>query len=133
MLNIRAIAPIKEEQYLQICEDNPDLKPELDQDGTLIVMLPTGGITGNRNSEINYQLRTWNKQKNLGKAFDSSTEFKLPSGAFRSPDAAWISKKNKKVFLRLPLLILLLNCALVAIALNLYKRKCNSTLIMVFI
>jgi len=91
LLNLRAIAPIKEEQYLKICEDNPDLKLELDQDGTLIVMPPTGGITGSRNSEINYQLQAWNKRKKLGKVFDSSTEFKLPNGAFRSPDAAWIS------------------------------------------
>ncbi|MUL35745.1 Uma2 family endonuclease [Gloeocapsopsis dulcis] len=90
-LNLSAIAPIQEEQYLKICEDNPDLKLELDQYGTLIVMPPTGGITGDRNSEINYQLRAWNKQKKLGKVFDSSTEFKLPNGAFRSPDTAWIS------------------------------------------
>jgi len=79
LLNLSAIAPIKQEHYLKICEDNPDLKLELDQYGTLIVMPPTGGITGDRNSEINYQLRAWNKQKKLGKVFDSSTEFKLPS------------------------------------------------------
>lgn len=86
-----SVAPLKEEQYVKICEDNPDLKLELDQYGNLIVMPPTGGITGDRNSEINYQLRAWNKRKKLGKVFDSSTEFKLPNGAFRSPDAAWIS------------------------------------------
>lgn len=91
MLNLKAIAPIKEEQYLKICEDNPGLKLELDQYGTLIVMPPTGGTSGNRNAEITYQLQAWNKQKKLGKVFDSSTEFKLPNGAFRSPDAAWIS------------------------------------------
>ncbi|OKH21160.1 Uma2 family endonuclease [Chroogloeocystis siderophila] len=92
LLNLSAIAPIKEEQYLKICEDNPDLKLELDQFGTLIIMPPTGGTSGNRNAEITYQLQAWNKQKKLGKVFDSSTEFKLPNGAFRSPDAAWISK-----------------------------------------
>nr|WP_317105962.1 Uma2 family endonuclease [Chroococcidiopsis sp. SAG 2025] len=32
----------------------------------------------------------WNKQSNLGKGFDSSTGFKLPNGANRSPDAAWV-------------------------------------------
>lgn len=90
LLNFSAIAPIKEEHYLKICEDNPDLKLELDQYGNLIVMPPTGGTSGNRNAEITYQLQAWNKQKKLGKVFDSSTEFKLPNGAFRSPDAAWI-------------------------------------------
>lgn len=86
-----SVAPLEEEQYVKICEDNPDLKLELDQYGTLIVMPPTGGTSGNRNAEITYQLQAWNKQKKLGKVFDSSTEFKLPNGAFRSPDAAWIS------------------------------------------
>lgn len=32
----------------------------------------------------------WNRQNNLGKAFDSSTGFKLPNGATRSPDASWV-------------------------------------------
>jgi len=93
-LNLSAIAPIKEEQYLKICEDNRDLKLELDQYGTLIIMPPTGGTSGNRNAEITYQLQAWNKQKKLGKVFDSSTEFKLLNGAFRSPGAAWISLEH---------------------------------------
>jgi len=46
---------------------------------------PTGGETGDRNSEINYQLRAWNKQTKMGKCFDSSTGFVLPNGAKRSP------------------------------------------------
>ncbi len=61
LLNLSAIAPIKEEQYLKICEDNPDLKLEIGQHGTLIVMPPTGGTSGNRNAEITYQLQAWNK------------------------------------------------------------------------
>lgn len=33
----------------------------------------------------------WNRQTKLGKVFDSSTAFKLPNGAIRSPDVAWVS------------------------------------------
>lgn len=83
---------MQEYQYLKICEDNPELKLERDQHGTLIIMPPTGGTSGNRNAEITYQLQAWNKQKQLGKVFDFSTAFKLPNGAFPFPDAAWISK-----------------------------------------
>ncbi len=36
-------------------------------------------------------LGIWNRQHNLGKAFDSSTCFKLPNGAKRSPDVSWVS------------------------------------------
>lgn len=34
----------------------------------------------------------WNRQTQLGVGFDSSTCFKLPNGANRSPDVAWIKK-----------------------------------------
>jgi Uma2 family endonuclease len=53
-------------------------------------MPPTGGSTGKRNSDINFELALWNRRTNLGIVFDSSTGFKLPNGANRSPDAAWI-------------------------------------------
>lgn len=53
-------------------------------------MPPTGGETGDINSEINYQLRRWTKQNKLGKCFDSSTCFRLPNGAECSPDASWV-------------------------------------------
>lgn len=57
-------------------------------------MPPTGWETGDRNSEINYQLRHWAKQDKNGVATDSSTGFKLPSGADRSPGAAWVRRKR---------------------------------------
>lgn len=50
----------------------------------------TGGETGDRNSELNFQLRLWNKQHQLGKVFDSSTAFRLPSTAVRSADSAFV-------------------------------------------
>jgi Uma2 family endonuclease len=53
-------------------------------------MPPTGGETGNRNDEISFQLRAWNKRTGLGKCFNSSTGFRLPNGADRSPDASWV-------------------------------------------
>ncbi len=41
------------------------------------------------------QLDRWYEEnKNLGKAFDSSTGFILPNGATRSPDASWVSQKR---------------------------------------
>lgn len=54
-------------------------------------MPPTGGDTGRRNSSLNAQLWNWNNRTGLGEVFDSSTAFRLPNGADRSPDSAWIS------------------------------------------
>ncbi len=38
-------------------------------------MSPTGTHTAERNSDINFQLRAWNRQNNLGKVFDSNAGF----------------------------------------------------------
>ena len=77
--------------FQQICQNNPELKFELNTQGDLIIMSPTGGETGNYNAEITTEFVIWNRQKKLGKVFDSSTCFKLPLGSNRSPDVAWIT------------------------------------------
>ena len=82
---------LSDNQFYELCQNNRDLCFERNCQGDLIIMSPTGGETGERNSEINCQLRSWNKRYQLGKVFDSSTGFKLPNGADRSPDSAWIS------------------------------------------
>ncbi len=83
---------LTDEQFFQLCQNNRDLRFERTGSGELIIMPPTGGETGNRNFEITVQLGIWNKQYNLGKGFDSSSGFKLPNGANRSPDASWVQQ-----------------------------------------
>jgi Uma2 family endonuclease len=81
---------LSDEQFYQLCQNNRDLRFERNSQGDLVIMSPTGGETGNRNSEIAYQLQAWNRIHKLGIAFDSSTGFKLPNGSNKSPDASWI-------------------------------------------
>lgn len=90
ILNNPEIIPITDEQFYQLCAANRELKLERTAKGDLIIMPPTGGETGKRNSDINFELNLWNRQTQLGIVFDSSTCFKLPHGGNRSPDAAWI-------------------------------------------
>ncbi len=82
---------LTDEQFYQLCLNNRDLRFERNANGDLLIMSPTGGETGNRNAGITAQLWIWNERDKLGKVFDSSTGFKLPNGADRSPDASWIS------------------------------------------
>jgi Uma2 family endonuclease len=89
-LNIPPAVGLTDEQFYQLCIANEPCQLELTQTGELIIMPPTGGESGIRNSDINVELGVWNRQTKLGKVFDSSTEFKLPSGAYRCPDAAWV-------------------------------------------
>jgi Uma2 family endonuclease len=90
ILNNPETAPITDEQFYQLCITNRELKLERTAKGDLIIMPPTGGETSKFNSEVNLDLGLWNRQTKLGITFDSSGGFKLPNGAERSPDAAWI-------------------------------------------
>ncbi len=90
VLNINPIATLTRDRFFALCAANPDAKLELNRDGELVIMSPTGGETGVWNLEICTDLGLWNRQHQKGKAFDSSTGFSLPNGAQRSPDAAWI-------------------------------------------
>jgi Uma2 family endonuclease len=81
---------LTDEQFYQLCINNPDLVIERTAQGVLIFMSPVGGDSGNYEMELAIDLGNWNRQTKLGKVFSSSTLFKLPGGGDRSPDAAWV-------------------------------------------
>lgn len=83
-----------EDLFYELCRQNPDLRLERSAKGEVIVMPPTGGETGSRNDEITRQLSNWRRDDGTGKSFNSSTGFKLPNGADRSPDASWVDKSR---------------------------------------
>jgi Uma2 family endonuclease len=91
-LNFNPVIEMTDEQFYQLCRANPDVKFERSPTGELLIMPPTGGETGNCNSEIGADFVFWNRKTKLGKVFDSSTCFRLPKGGSRSPDVAWIQQ-----------------------------------------
>ncbi len=91
VMNIQPLQ-MTDEQFFALCAANDMLHFERTAQGEMIVMTPAGGETGNRNGSLIAQLWLWNRQSGLGKAFDSSTGFKLPNGAERSPDASWVAQ-----------------------------------------
>ena len=93
-LKIDALGDLDDDRFSQLCRDNPELKFERNANGELIVMAPTGGETGRFNAELVIDVGLWNRQSGLGFCFDSSTGFRLPNGAERSPDLAWIAKSR---------------------------------------
>jgi Uma2 family endonuclease len=93
-LRIRPAIEMTDDEFFALCQLNRDLRFERTSQGDIIIMPPTGAATGNRNAEITAQLRNWAKQDGTGAVFDSSTGFKLPNGADRSPDAAWIPRSR---------------------------------------
>jgi Uma2 family endonuclease len=85
------IEKISDRDLEWLCRENPEARLETNAEGKLIVMSPTGSLTGDRNLEIAFQIKLWNKRTKLGKVFDSSTGFKLSNSAVRSPDVSWIA------------------------------------------
>jgi Uma2 family endonuclease len=81
---------LTDDQFYQLCVNNPDFNLERSAKGILIVMPPVGGESGSREADYIVDLGSWNRQSGLGKVFSSSTLFKLPGGSDRSPDAAWV-------------------------------------------
>jgi Uma2 family endonuclease len=85
---------LTDEQFYQLCQNNQNLQFERTAQGDLIIMPPVGGESGNREANLIVDLCLWSRQTGLGYTFSSSTIFKLPNGADRSPDAAWIQKQR---------------------------------------
>lgn len=94
-INIRMPPPrtLTNEQFFLLAQHNRALRLERTAEGDLIILPLTGGITGNRNMELARQLGNWTRIDGKGATFDCSTGFKLPNGAERSPDAAWVRRE----------------------------------------
>jgi Uma2 family endonuclease len=93
-INFNSIIEISDEQFHQLCTQNPETQFERNCEGEILIMPPTGGETGKRNANLILQLAIWNQQAKLGEVFDSSTGYKLPNGANRSPDVSWIQQER---------------------------------------
>jgi Uma2 family endonuclease len=85
---------VTDDQFWELARTNPELRLERTAEGELIVMPPTGSESGHYNAELTIDIGTWNRRTQLGKVFDSSAGFKLPNGATRSPDTAWITNER---------------------------------------
>ena len=88
LLNLRG--PITAEEFEELCGKYDELRLELTSSGELIVMPPTGSLTGKRNSDLTYQLGGWCRKHRIGVCFGVDTGFILPNGAIRGPDASWV-------------------------------------------
>jgi Uma2 family endonuclease len=90
IVHLRPVLDMTDEQLYEVSRINRDLRIERNAHGELEIMPPTGGETGKRNAELTWQLGSWAKRNGSGLTFDSSTGFRLPNKAVRSPDASWI-------------------------------------------
>jgi Uma2 family endonuclease len=83
-----------DDEYFEFCAENRDLRIERSAEGDILIMPPVGGESSFRNSELSAELRIWARKDGRGRAFDSSVEYFLPSGAAYSPDASWVLRSR---------------------------------------
>lgn len=88
------IRSMTDDEFYYFCQENPDFKFERDTKGNIISMALTGGDTGRRNTDLVIEIGIWNRSSQAGIVFDSSTGFKLPNGANRSPDVAFVTMEK---------------------------------------
>ncbi|MEO1374066.1 MAG: Uma2 family endonuclease [Cyanobacteria bacterium J06635_10] len=94
VLKFHPVITMTDDQLFDFCELNKDFRIERKANGEIVIMSPTGSETDQRNFDLIVQLGIWTKQNGTGVGFGSSGGFTLPSGAVRSPDAAWIKKTD---------------------------------------
>jgi Uma2 family endonuclease len=92
-INVRR-TQLTEEQFMELCQENPELRLELTAQKELVIMPPVGSEGGWRSGEVFYGLTAWAKENGTGVTFDSSTGFTLANGAIRSPDASWMKRER---------------------------------------
>lgn len=85
---------LTDDQLLQLCEINGELRIERNAEGELLIMPPEGSGTGHSSGKITARLGVWAEQDGTGIFFGSSAGFTLSNGAMRSPDASWILRER---------------------------------------
>ena len=92
-LNFRAVE-MTDEQFLQFCADNGDLRFELTAKKELVVMPPAGGQSSRRESVLDRRVGNWADEDGRGIVFGPSGGFRLPNGAARAPDVSWMLRER---------------------------------------
>lgn len=85
---------VSDEEFFGFCQANPDLRIERTANGELIVMPPAGGESGHIEYRLSWFFGNWVEADGTGVGFGPSTGFRLPNGATRSPDWAWVERSR---------------------------------------
>jgi Uma2 family endonuclease len=85
---------LTDDEFFEFCRRNRDLRIEMTREGEMIIMMAVGSEGGHRNYLLTVRIGIWAEADGTGLGFDSSTGFRLPNGAKRSPDFSWIRRER---------------------------------------
>ena len=97
VLNVANVG-LTEEQFSRLCGDNDNLFMELTAQKELIIMSPNGLNSSWRETILCTELTIWARKDGSGITYGSNAGYKLPNGAFRSPDASWVRRDRLAAF-----------------------------------
>ena len=93
-LNVDVLGELSDQDFFELCQSNDHLRLERDAHGKIIMMAPTGSLSGNKNFDLSTDFGIWNRKHRRGYFFDPSAGFTLPNGATRSPDVSFVLKEK---------------------------------------
>ena len=92
-LGIDCLDPDFPARFIDFCAENDCYDMEVNEAGELVI-LPMVGFKGSRQEmQSAIELGIWTRE-NGGVSVSSNSRFRLPSGAVRGPDAAWIAQER---------------------------------------
>ncbi len=94
VLHVPTALEMTQDQFFEFCQANRDLRIERTAEGDLLIMPPAGAETSHRNAGLTAVFYVWARKDGSGLVFDSSGGFKLPNGATRAPDVAWVARSR---------------------------------------
>jgi len=94
VLRLRPVFDLTDDQLAELASLNDPLRLEWTAEGALEIMAPAYSRTGNRNLKLAMRVGIWAEQDGTGETYDSSTGFRLPNGAVRSPDVSWVRRER---------------------------------------
>ena len=94
-LRITPPVPMSDEALMRFSAQNDLFPIELDSNGDILIMSPTGFGGAEQNAELVAELILWNRQlRTPGGVTDSNGGYRLPDGSVRAPDAGWIAPER---------------------------------------
>ena len=80
-------------RFIDFCGENDLYEMEVNEAGELVI-LPMVGFRGNRHeTELNAEITIF-RRANGGVNVSQTSRFRLPTGAIRGPDAAWVTQER---------------------------------------
>jgi Uma2 family endonuclease len=90
-VRLRTDESMTDDEFMHFCAANEPNQFERDANGEIIVMSPTGTGGGGVESDVFLELGIWARADGRGRAYGTTTGFKLPDTSVRAADAAWVS------------------------------------------